>query len=83
MINDIVWIRPKPLIYLDKNTQMRRYYPDFYLPAYDVYLDPKNNYVQKRDEDKIKRVQEQNNVKVFVLNKQQLAWKIIETIIAL
>ena len=51
-----------------------RYYPDFYLPEYGVYLDPKNEYLIKKDQTKIRLVQEQNQVRVIVLNKSQLSW---------
>jgi hypothetical protein len=51
-----------------------RYYPDFYLPEYDVYLDPKNDYLIWKDSEKIKRVQEQNNITVLVLDRESLDW---------
>ena len=40
----IKWVRPKALKYDNK-----KYFADFYLPAIDVYLDPKNNYKAKND----------------------------------
>jgi hypothetical protein len=64
----IKWIRPKCLYY-DNN---RRYYPDFYLPDLDIYLDPKNDYKIKLDEEKINKVKQQNNIKLYVINKNQL-----------
>lgn len=37
---NIEWDRPLPIIYhLDGKD--RKYFPDFYLPKYDIYLDPK------------------------------------------
>lgn len=79
--NKIEWKRPSPLLYRDAVGQQRRYYPDFYLPEYDVYLDPKNDYVKKLDASKITSVQEQNSVRVVLLGKSQLTWDIIKTII--
>ena len=79
--NNIDWKRPSPLLYLDNNNQQRRYYPDFYLPEYNIYLDPKNDYVKKLDEIKIKQVQEQNNVKIILLGKSQLNWGSIKNLI--
>lgn len=39
----IVWIRPKPIPWKDHTSNKTRlYYPDFYLPNFDLYLDPKN-----------------------------------------
>lgn len=45
----------------------KKYFADFYLPEYDVYLDPKNEYKAKIDKDKISEVMTQNNVKVYVI----------------
>lgn len=63
----IKWIRPKALKYDNKN-----YFADFYLPDYLVWLDPKNDYKAKIDEEKIKKVITQNNIKLFVILKHQL-----------
>ncbi|NJO59866.1 MAG: hypothetical protein HC836_16730 [Richelia sp. RM2_1_2] len=52
--NNIAWTRPSPLIYVDANEQQRRYYPDFYLIDYNVYLDPKNNYLAEKIKKKLK-----------------------------
>ena len=40
----IRWIRPKHIPWIDRTGKRRRYFPDFYLPDFDLYLDPKNNY---------------------------------------
>ena len=87
--NNIEWVRPKSVYYIDNTGKRRRYMPDFYLPVYDVYLDPKNDYlihhVNKSlgfsDVDKINWVMQQNNIKVIILNKSQLDWSIIKTLI--
>ena len=40
---NVTWIRPEePLPYIDNEGKQRNYFPDFYLPDYDIYLDPKN-----------------------------------------
>jgi hypothetical protein len=39
--NNIIWMRPSYFWYVDNNGRKRRYYPDFYLPEYNIYLDPK------------------------------------------
>ncbi len=64
---NIKWIRPKALKYDGKN-----YFADFYLPDYDLWLDPKNAYKAKQDKLKIKKVIEQNNVRLFVLLEEQI-----------
>lgn len=70
------WVRPKALKYDGKN-----YFADFYLVDFDVWLDPKNNYKAKQDEEKIRKVIEQNNVKLYVLLEHQLTKEYITGII--
>lgn len=75
--NNVKWVRPGPLTWVDKNNVSHRYFPDFYLVEFNVYLDPKNDFLIKRDSDKIKRVSEQNSVTVVVLDKDTLSWEAI------
>lgn len=50
------------MFYTDNEGNLRYYYPDFYLEDYNVYLDPKNDYLLNNphsghnysDKDKIK-----------------------------
>ena len=51
----VEWERPIPLNWMDSEGVKHRYYPDFYLPEYNIYLDPKNSYLMKKDEEKIWR----------------------------
>lgn len=68
---DIKWIRPKHIKYLiDGKT--KKYFPDFFLVDYNVYLDPKNNYLAKLDTNKIKLVSEQNNVRIEILTQEKI-----------
>jgi hypothetical protein len=78
LLNDlgINWIRPKYLNYDNK-----KYYADFYLPDFDLYLDPKNDYKAKQDAEKIARVCDQNNIKVYVLTKHMLTHEYIRNIV--
>lgn len=64
---DILWIRPECFWYVDSKENKRRYYPDFYLPAHDIYIDPKNDYLIKTDIDKINCAAKQNNVRIVIL----------------
>lgn len=70
------WIRPKALKYDDRN-----YFADFYLTDYDIWLDPKNDYKAKQDADKIRKVIEQNNVKLYVLLNAQLTEEYIASLV--
>ena len=69
----INWVRPKALKYDGRN-----YFADFYLPDYDLWLDPKNNYKALLDAEKIRKVIEQNNVKLFILLEHQLTTEFIK-----
>jgi len=72
--NGIEWIRPEPFFYKDGKGNTRRYYPDFFLPEYNLYLDPKNDYLIKTDIDKINRTAHENNIRIFILGKNHLSW---------
>ena len=74
--NDVKWERPKFLTYGNK-----KYFPDFYLSDYDVYLDPKNSYLRELDAQKIQLVQEQNDVLIILLDECQLEWGAIKNLI--
>ena len=68
--NQIHWSRPAYLKY----GANRKYYADFYLNDYDVYLDPKNDYLIPLDTPKIEQVMCENKVTVLILTKDQLSW---------
>lgn len=74
ILNDlnIYWTRPSFFWYKDNKGNSRRYYPDFYLPDHDLYLDPKNDYLIKTDIDKIMKVSEQNKIYVIVIGKNHI-----------
>jgi uncharacterized protein YbaR (Trm112 family) len=76
--NNIKWIRPTRIKYFDKNNVYHYYLPDFYLSDYNIYLDPKNDYLINKDSEKIKLVEEQNKINIIILNKNELNWNIIQ-----
>lgn len=76
--NNIKWIRPKFIKWIDSLGKTRRYFPDFYLPDYDLYLDPKNPYCMKRDKEKIEIISSKVSLIVGDINtiKEQTLCKI-------
>ena len=72
----VKWLRPKSLKYDGKN-----YFADFYLPEANIYLDPKNTYKALCDQDKIRKVQDQNKVRVIVLLKDDLTKEVISALL--
>lgn len=65
---NIKWIRPEPIPWRDKNNIVRNYFPDFYLPDYDIYIDPKNPIAYKSQIEKIKALHEQYNNIIILTN---------------
>ena len=80
--NNIRWDLPKKFKYRDPTGKIRSYTADLFLLDYNVYLDPKNDFLIQNinprlgfsDIEKIKLVEEQNNVCIIILNKTQLSW---------
>jgi hypothetical protein len=68
----IKWTRPKPFNWIDSKKVNHKYYPDFYLEDFNIYLDPKNDYLIKLDKDKINRVKKQNKIDLRILNQKDL-----------
>lgn len=74
--NTIKWVRPKHgFEWLDRNRIVRKYYPDFYLPDYNVYLDPKNKFLRKKDAYKISYCRKKYKIQILILTEFQLNWK--------
>lgn len=55
----IEWIRPEPIEWIDNSGKRRNYFPDFYLPKLDLYLDPKNPAAFNAQKEKIECLQKQ------------------------
>ena len=86
--NNVKWKRPEPFLYRIGKEE-HRYYPDFFLPEYGVYVDTKNDYLMNHvnprygltDKQKIDLVSEQNDVKIFILDKDNLSWEKLKTLL--
>jgi hypothetical protein len=87
--NKIRWNTCPRFTYTDPLGKIRTYTPDIYLIDYDLYLDPKNDFLINninpslgfKDSMKIELVEIQNNIKVFILDKNQLTWNYVKTLI--
>lgn len=75
--NNISWCRPSYLPY----NNGKKYFADFYLVKYDIYLDPKNDYLILKDAEKIEAVEKENSVRVLVLDKNNLVWSKIKNLL--
>jgi len=67
---DINWERNSKRFfnYIDIDGNQRKYYPDFYLPDYDLYLECKGYWTDKV-KHKMQDVQIRNNFKLIILDK--------------
>lgn len=65
---NIQWVRPEPIDWIDSTGKNRLYFPDFYLPDRDLYLDPKNARVLAKDREKMEAVSKKINLVVGELN---------------
>lgn len=65
---NIYWTRPNPIKWVDDKGTTRNYFPDFYLPKYDLYLDPKNPQAYKVQKNKIYCLNSQYNNIIWLLS---------------
>lgn len=87
--NGIRWNTCGRFPYIDPNGKPRSYTPDLYLIDYDVYLDPKNDFLLENvnprlgftDIEKIRLVEAQNQIRVLTLDKYQLEWNVIRALL--
>lgn len=77
----IKWQRPNGFAWIDDDGKSHTYTPDFFLPDYGAYLDPKHKGLIPRHARKIELVEIQNNIKVHVLTVEQLDWNTIRDLI--
>jgi len=68
----IKWIRPAPMIWKDENGISRHYFPDFYLPEHNLYLDPKNPQAFRVQEKKIKILKQSFQNLLFLTTLEQI-----------
>lgn len=64
---NIRFFRPKPLKYTINNIT-KNYFPDVYLPDYDVFLEPKNPYLLSQQIEKLEIVQKTHDITLFVID---------------
>lgn len=63
---NIKWVRPSYLEWIKKDKTKHKYFPDFYLPDYNLYIDPKNSLRLKQDKEKINVLLNVNKINLLV-----------------
>lgn len=72
---NIIWIQPKTAIeWIDKRNKKRKYFPDFYLPDYNLYLDPKNPFIIQLQQEKLSYIS--TRINLFYGNLSEILNKI-------
>lgn len=73
--HSIKWTRDRKMVlhWIDGSGAKRRYYPDFYLSEYNVYIDPKNPYKQLMDAEKLAYIQQHHVLIVGDVNQCKTA----------
>ncbi|MFW5889493.1 MAG: hypothetical protein ACOCUD_03835 [Bacillota bacterium] len=70
-VNNIEWIRPEPILYSLEDGE-HNYFPDFYLPKYDLYIDPKNPHAYNVQIKKIDVLREQVSNLIFLTSLDEI-----------
>ena len=78
---NITWIRPAYINYITKDNKQHKIFPDFYLPDYDLYIDPKNNYLINKDQSKFFLSCSQNKIDTILLSSEHINEQMISEII--
>lgn len=66
----ILWDRPKdPIIWKDSNNKQRKYFPDFFIPKFNLFLDPKNPICCFQQKEKLEKVSKIINLIYGDVNK--------------
>ena len=77
----IEWIKVRQGYIWNDNGKKRRYIPDFYLPKQNIFLDPKNDYLIKKDKRKIESAMKINNIRVAILSKELINTEFLELLV--
>ena len=62
----VKWTRPEPIEWIDEQGLKHNYFPDFFLPDYDLYLDPKNPHAVRVQRKKLKKLLTQHRNIVII-----------------
>lgn len=68
----VKWIRPTPVKWVDNTGVAHNYFPDFFLPDFDLYLDPKNPHAVEVQKDKIEILTKQLTNLVILYTIEQI-----------
>ena len=82
--NNIMWERDKKHVfwYTGTDDKQHRYYPDFFLPEYNLYLDPKNAFKMRLDEHKLLQVNKVHNINLWVGDKEMIKDSVYNLLLA-
>lgn len=58
---NIKWERPAPIKWFSNDGKVHNYFPDFYLPEFNIFVDPKNPFACQVQKEKIEIITETYN----------------------
>ena len=68
---NVEWTRPDPIIWIDDEGNSHHYFPDFYLPEYNLFLDPKNPQAVRVQQKKLDiLLQQHTNINILYSLKE-------------
>lgn len=68
----IIWKRPDPIKWHDNNGKIHNYFPDFYLPEFDLYIDTKNKFAYSVQIEKIQVLLKTYNNLIFLTDLTEI-----------
>lgn len=68
----VEWIRPNPIKWIDSKGTKRNYFPDFYLPGFQLYLDPKNPIAKLQQNEKVIWLSENRKDVIFLFSINEI-----------
>ena len=69
---NIRWERPAPIKWIDEDGVTHNYFPDFFLPDHNLYLDPKNPHAYKVQTKKIDQLKKQFANLIFLTTLEDI-----------
>jgi hypothetical protein len=69
---NILWVRPDPIVWKDEENKEHHYFPDFFLPEYNLFIDPKNPYAYKVQKKKIDIIKKQLTNLIFLCSIEEI-----------
>jgi len=76
--HNIAWTQPDHSIkWIDSRGKSHKYYPDFYLPTLNIYVDPKNPYVIRKQQEKLAAIEKLSYIHLIYGDITKIKYEIL------